>query len=92
MNSLMTWQRLKALILLRLARKRKWGHSHTAFENLVKGVPSEFRGDARRAADELVREGLVRVKPTSYGRHVSLNENKCEEIKEAIRRYFGNAV
>lgn len=83
---------LKALVLLKLARKRKWEHSHTAFENLLRGVPSSQRGNVRSAAEELIREGFIRVKPAFYGRQVSLNENKSDELKALIRKYFGNSA
>lgn len=79
---------LKATILHRLARKRKWGASHTAFENVMKGVPSHIKGKMKEIGEQLVRDGLLVPKPTGYGLHVSLNTKKSEEIKQLIRKYF----
>jgi len=89
MNSFSGDERAKAQMLRKLARKRKWEHSHTAFDDMIKAVPRHKRGDARRAAEELIRQGLIRVKPAFYGKQVSLNQEKCDEIKALIRRYFG---
>ena len=83
---------LKATILHRLARKRKWGASHTAFENTMKGVPPHLKGKVKEAGEQLVREGFIVPKPTGYGLHISLNTRKSEEIKRLIRRYFKEEI
>jgi hypothetical protein len=80
-------ERLKAWILLKLIRKRRWGARHTAFEHLCKSAPSHLRGKLRDAAKELVREGLIKVKPTFYGKQVSLNPEFCERIEEIVRKH-----
>ena len=74
---------LKSLILHKLAKKRKWGESHTAFDNIMKGVPSHLKGRLSELAQELVHEGLLVKKPTSYGVQISLNVNKSD--REANR-------
>jgi DNA-binding transcriptional ArsR family regulator len=83
---------LKALVLLKLARRRKWGHSHTSIDNVLKGSPSHLGKHLKEAAEELRKNGLVIAKPTSYGLQISLNPEKSEVIKEMIRRYFGKVV
>lgn len=79
---------LKASILHRLAKKRKWGESHTAFENVAKGVPSHLRGKLKELAEELMKEGFIIKKPTSYGLQISLSVERSEEIKWRIKKYF----
>ncbi len=79
---------LKAMILHKLAKRRKWGESHTAFENVAKGVPSHLKGKLKDLAEELIKEGFIVPKPTSYGLQISLNVARSEEIKEIIRKYF----
>lgn len=79
---------LKASILHRLAKKRKWGESHTAFENVAKGVPSHLKGKLKDLAEELIKEGFIIKKPTGYGLQISLNVERSEEIKWRIKKYF----
>jgi len=83
---------LKAMILHKLAKKRKWGESHTAFENAAKGVPSHLKGKLKELTEELISEGYIIPKPTSYGLHISLNVARGEEIKAIIRKYFETEI
>ena len=87
-------QRCSALILFSLARKRKWGESHTAYENLFKVFRSEALGkhgmkEAKNVADNLIRNSFIIRKPTSYGIQISLNPNKSQEIKKLIKEQLG---
>ena len=51
---------LKARLLVSLARKRKWGKSHTAYENMFKSLKSEaFGKDALKLVKKLADEGRV---------------------------------
>ncbi|MDO8553996.1 MAG: hypothetical protein Q7S22_04270 [Candidatus Micrarchaeota archaeon] len=79
---------LKATILHRLAKKRKWGESHTAFENVAKGVPPHFKGRMKDLAEELIKENFILQKPTGYGLQISLNVGKSEEIRWIIKKYL----
>ena len=83
---------LKAMVLHKLAKKRKWGESHTAFENVAKGVPPHLKGKLEDVAKELIKEGYIIPKPTGYGLQISLNVERSEEIRSIIRRYFENEV
>ncbi|HLC69183.1 MAG TPA: hypothetical protein VJH24_05060 [Candidatus Bilamarchaeaceae archaeon] len=83
---------LKAMVLHKLAKKRKWGESHTAFENVAKGVPPHLKGKLKDVAKELIKEGYIIPKPTGYGLQISLNVERSEEIRSIIRRYFENEV
>ncbi|MBN2122360.1 hypothetical protein JW721_04905 [Candidatus Micrarchaeota archaeon] len=80
--------KLKAMILHKLAKKRKWGESHTALETTSKGVPSHLRGKMKELTEELVRDGFITPKPTGYGTHISLSVSRSEEIKAIIKEYL----
>ena len=83
---------LKAMILHKLAKKRKWGESHTAFENVARGVPPHLKGKLKDLAQELMKEGFIIPKPTGYGLQISLNVSRSDEIKSAIRKYFEEEI
>ncbi len=72
---------IRRRILFKMARHRWWGGKHTAFDNIPKGFPKEFRNAVKQELDQLIREGLVVPKPTGYGLHVSLNVQKKAEIE-----------
>ncbi|MCX6799403.1 MAG: hypothetical protein NTW59_04910 [Candidatus Diapherotrites archaeon] len=80
---------VKARLLFKLARRRKWGGSHTAFDNLKKGFKSREHELVQKAAEELIKENLLFRKPTGYGLHVSLNHEKAAEIKQKIFELLG---
>jgi len=87
-------QSVAAKILYSLARRRKWGESHTAYENLFKIFRSESLGKegmrmANNCAEDLIRQGLIVKKPTGYGLQVSLNPNMAQEIKKIIKEELG---
>ncbi|MBI4044117.1 MAG: hypothetical protein HY392_00220 [Candidatus Diapherotrites archaeon] len=83
---------VKAKILLKLARRRNWGGSHTAFDNLKKGFKPRDHEFVGRAADGLIRENFLFKKPTGYGLHVSLNHEKAHEIKAKIKELLGVTI
>lgn len=75
---------IRAKVLHKLMRIGKWEHSHTAVENLRKSFPKHMRGSVEEVVDALIREGLLHVKPTSYGRHVSLNIKRKDDIEKMV--------
>ena len=84
---------IKATILLKLHKRGNWGASHTAFDNLQKGFKDTDlgkRGTKRveKHARELIREGWIIPKPTSYGLQVSLNPRESQAIMAFMRRFF----
>ena len=83
--------KIKATLLFHLRRKRKIGESHTAFETLKKGFPSHLGKDIKKIAKELIREGYIISKPTSYGLQVSLNKEKLQETEDFIKKILGYA-
>lgn len=80
---------IKAKILFKLARRRKWGNSHTAFDNLKKGFKPKDHNLVKQLGDELIKENLILRKPTGYGLHISLNNKKAQEIKKLISGFLG---
>jgi len=80
---------VKAKILFKLARRRNWGNSHTAFDNLKKGFKPKDQDLVKKAAEDLIKENFLFSKPTGYGLHVSLNHKKAQEIKNIIFDLLG---
>ena len=85
----MDFDLVKAKLLFKLARRRNWGNSHTAFDDLKKGFKPNDHKDVKKAAEELIKENFLFRKPTGYGLHVSLNHEKAKEIKEKIKDLLG---
>ena len=77
-------EKVKAKILWRLYRRRYIGGRHTDINNLRKGFPKDKYDLVDEVIDELVREGFLLVKPTHYGKHVSLNPRRLKEIRNII--------
>lgn len=85
---------IRAKILFALARHRKWGENHTAYENMMRQFRSQMLGKegmkiATKIAEDLIREGFIIKKPTHYGLQVSLNPKKAQEIKKLIKEKIG---
>lgn len=74
----------KTIILRKLFRRRVIGGKHTAIEHLTTGLPKHVVGDAKRAVEELIKEGLILPKQTSYGLQVSLNPARIDEILRIV--------
>ena len=90
---MLTEDEVKALILFKLHKRGNWGASHTAFDNLSKGFKDSDLGKhgakrIDRLARELIRQGWIVPKPTSYGLQVSLNPRESESILAFMRRFI----
>ena len=79
---------IKGKILHKLTRMGKFKHSHTSIDNLPKGFPKDIRGDIKDYIDELIKEGLLFVKPTNYGKEVSVNSEKKDRIMYYIDKFL----
>jgi len=79
---------MKADILARLHRRVCWGGKHTALETVKKGVPKHLGGDYMKLAKELIKDGFISSKPTSYGQQISLNPARMEEIISRIEKFM----
>lgn len=90
-------EEIKARILLKLAKKGKWGGAHTSLDNLKKGWNNRDLGKhgikrVNEIARELIREGFVISKPTSYGLEISLNPKKSTEIEQTIKKFYPEEI
>lgn len=74
----------KPLVLRKLFRRRIIGGKHTAFEHAMTGVPGHALGDVKKAAEELIKNGFIIAKKTSYGLQISLDPERLEEIEQII--------
>lgn len=66
----------------------KIGHSHTPFENLPKGFPPDIRGEVKKIAKKLIKQGFLLSGKHNYGLGVSLNNKKLLEIEKIIEEFF----
>ena len=83
-----TDKQVKGKILHKLTRKGKFEHSHTALDNLPKGFPPDLRGLAKDMSQELIKEGILYLKKTGYGKQVSINLDKKDMIMEYINEFL----
>ena len=75
-------ENIKKALLIKLMKRRCWGHKHTSYDNLPKGFPSHLAKDVKNIATELIKEGFLLNHPTNYGVEVSLNPRMKKEIEE----------
>jgi len=85
-------EQVKAWILNKMKRHRYIGGRHTDIKNIPKGSPPNFYSEIDYVLKELIREGLIIVKITAYGKHVSLNPRKMQEINDFIQKYYTEVV
>ena len=81
--------KIKATILYHLRKKRMIGGAHTHYDTLKKGFPSHLGRDIEKCAKELIKQGLILIKPAPYGLQVSLNKEKIVEIEDFIKQVIG---
>ena len=72
---------LRIAVLRKMLRHRWIGGKHTDIDNIPKGFPRHVRSDIARVTQDLLKEGFIVCKPTSYGEHVYLNPRKVHEAK-----------
>ncbi len=80
----MNLSKIEVDILEKLYRHHFIGEKHTSEDNIPKSFPKHLRGDAKKALKNLIKQGYVVPKITSYGLEVSLNPRKIREIEKAI--------
>ncbi len=78
--------KIKATMLYHLRRKKVIGGVHTHFDTLKRGFPSHFGKEVEKIAKELIKQGLLVIKPTNYGLQVSLNKERVAEIEDFIKK------
>jgi len=82
-------EQIRATMLYHLRRKRIIGAKHTHYDTLKFGFPSHLGKNIKKIADQLIKQGFIISKPTSYGLQVSLNKEKLKEIEEIIKITLG---
>jgi len=82
-------EQIKATMFYHLRRKKVIGGVHVPFDTLTKGFPSHLGKDIKKIANELIKQGFLIAKPTSYGLQVSLNKTKLAEIEDFIKKVLG---
>jgi len=85
---LWTDEEIKGKILHKLTRMGKFKHSHTSLDNLPKGFPKELRGEIKSSVKNLIKENILFVKPTGYGKEVSINTEENERIMYYIDKFL----
>ncbi|MBU4283696.1 MAG: hypothetical protein KJ968_01190 [Nanoarchaeota archaeon] len=88
MDFLWTDEEIKGKILHKLTRLGKFKHSHTSIDNLPKGFPKDIGGRIKGYVNELIKEGILFVKLTSYGKEVSINTEKGDKIMYYITKFL----
>ncbi len=76
---------LHVLILERAVLRGIWGKKSLYVNNLIGGIPSHLKGDAKNAVDALLKEGLLLPKPHHHGMKVFLNANKRAQIEHIVK-------
>jgi hypothetical protein len=84
---------IKALILFKLHKRGNWGASHTAIDNLQKGFKEADLGKHGKKriealAKDLIRQGWIIPKPTSYGLQIALNPRENQAITTFMKRFI----
>ena len=72
-------------ILEKMLYEHYIGGKHTSADNIPNGFPKHERGEVKKALKNLIREGYVIPKITSYGLEVSLDPRRIREIREITR-------
>jgi len=71
-----------------LTRKGKFEHSHTAFDNFQKSFSSDLKGKVKELSKELIKENILFLKKTGYGKQISINLGKKDKIMEYIDEFL----
>ena len=78
---------IKARIIRKLVKWRKWGGSHT--ENILNGLPAHIKGEkaTHDAIKELVKDKWILPMKKTGEIHYSLNPEKTNEILKFYESY-----
>lgn len=85
-------ENLKAWVLNKLKRHRYIGGKHTDKSNVKKGSNPINYSQIEVIIKDLIKLGFVFVKPTSYGKHISLNPRVIKEIDDFIQKHFTDVI
>ena len=79
---------IKGKILHKLTRLGKFHHSHTSINNMPKGFPKNLAKQVKKETENLIKENILFIKPTSYGKEISINTEKKEKIMFYINKFL----
>ncbi|MBI2084037.1 MAG: hypothetical protein HYT70_00245 [Candidatus Aenigmarchaeota archaeon] len=79
---------LMAWLLNKLKRHRYIGGKHTDTINVRKGADPQDYPEIEDIIKDLVKSGNILAKPTSYGKHISLNPRLIKEIDVFIQKHL----
>jgi len=79
-------RRIERKIIRTMYSQNKWGSNHMLTKNLESGFPKHEIKKVKVVIMELIKEGILVVKPTLHGKAVSLNSKKKEKIDEVRDR------
>jgi len=82
-------EELKAHILYKLSRKRRWGGKHTELIHVRSAMPKGHEHLAEKLARELADEGFLTWLMKTGQIHVSLQPGRKAEILALVEKYFG---
>jgi hypothetical protein len=75
---------IEKVILAKMYRHGYIGGKHTSEDNIPKSLPKHMHGDVKKTLKNLIRQGYIMPKITSYGLEVSLNSARISEIKQIL--------
>ena len=75
---------IEKTILTKMYRHGYIGGKHTSEDNIPKGLPKHVHGEVKKALKNLIRQGYIIPKVTSYGLEVSLDSARISEIKQIL--------
>ncbi|PSG97424.1 hypothetical protein BRD56_05760 [Thermoplasmatales archaeon SW_10_69_26] len=81
--------RAEAKVCFKLYREGCFGSHWLLKDTAASGFPSHELDAAKAAIDELVRDGILREKPTQHGEGVFINPKIKNELYERIREHDG---
>lgn len=85
-------EEIQSNILHQLFRKQKWMANHITYDKIKEWVVAGLKGKNGKETDknlkQLIKEGLIIPKPTSYGLQISLNIEFREEIMRRIKKFY----
>ncbi|MBI2671618.1 hypothetical protein HYX16_01660 [Candidatus Woesearchaeota archaeon] len=83
-------EEIKARIINKLVRWKKWGASHT--ENIIKGLPSHLKGEkiTKQVLKQLIRDEWIIPAIKTGEIHYSLNPRKADKILGFYKEHCKN--
>ncbi len=87
MDDTESWK-IRARILRKLLKFRKVGGAHTEARNAVKGLPSDFIGQAKKELKWLIKEDYLWAKPSTGEIHVSINPHALKAVRAILEKYI----